>query len=152
MDQKRVTIEFGSQVLIWGTFLFLMGPQNLVWTFLIPLFAQNYYVMSYISTNHNLSPLTKVNDPLKNSLTVTNHPALEWFHLNFGYHVEHHIYPSMSGLNAKKLHTLLKTEFPDDFRYMSKVSAMKKLYNSARIYKNSQTLTNPETGDVFDTI
>jgi fatty acid desaturase len=152
MNQRRVSLEFGAQIVIWSTFLYFMGPQNLLWTFLVPLFAQNYFVMSYISTNHNLSPLTKLNDPLKNSLTVTNHRWLEWFHLNFGYHVEHHIYPSMSGIEVKKVHLLLKREFPDDFKYMKKSTAMRKLYQTARIYKNSKTLINPDTGKTFETL
>jgi len=152
MDQTRVSLEFGAQILIWGSFLYWMGPHNLLWTFVIPLFAQNYFAMSYIATNHNLSPLTKINDPLRNSLTVTNHPWLEWLHLNFGYHVEHHIFPTVSGLHAKKIHAVLKSDFPEDFRYMKKITAMKKLYSTSRIYKNSKTLINPESGMTYETL
>lgn len=152
LNHRRVTIEFTAQVLLVLTVLFLTGPSNLLWTFVIPLFVQNYYVMGYIATNHNLSPLTRVNDPLVNSLTVTNHPLLEMLQLNFGYHVEHHIFPSVSPKHAKKIHELLKKEYPTQFQVMSKYEAMKALYQTARIYKDSKTLMNPETGKTYPTL
>ena len=152
LDHRRVTIEFAAQILIWMRVLTALGPTHLVWTFIIPFLTQNYFVMSYIATNHNLSPLTKINDPLANSLTVTNVPAFEWIHLNFGYHVEHHIFPNMSGIYTKKVHEVLKREFPDRFLCMPKWIEMKKLYQTARIYKTMTTLTNPETGAVYQTL
>jgi fatty acid desaturase len=152
LNHKRVSFEFGGQILIWGTMLYLLGPENLFWTWVIPLFAQNYFAMSYIATNHNLSPLTRVNDPLVNSLTVTNHPVLEWIHLNFGYHVEHHIFPTISGVHSKKIHKILKAEFPNDFQYMYKAKAISLLYKTARVYKNTKILMNPETGATYPCI
>ena len=108
--------------------------------------------MSYISTNHNVSPLTKDNDPLVNSLTVTNHPVLEFLHLNFGYHVEHHLFPTMSPAHSKKVHKALVAKYGDQYKMMSKGAAMKLLYKTPRIYKNSKQLVHPYTGEVHDTI
>jgi fatty acid desaturase len=152
LNHRRVSIEAALQTLVWVGILIALGPSNLVWTWLIPFVTQNYFAMSYIATNHNLSPLTRVNDPLVNSLTVTNVPAFEWIALNFGYHVEHHVFPTINGIHAKKIHELLKQEFKDDFLYMPKFKAMKALYKTARIYKNSQTLINPETGQTYNVI
>lgn len=152
LNHTRVTLELSAQIIILVTALYLLGPSNLVWTFLIPFAVQNYFVMSYIATNHNLSPLTKVNDPLVNSLTVTNHPVLEKLHLNFGYHVEHHIFPAINGVHAKKLHNLLKLNYADKFQIMTKWQGMKLLYNTSRIYANSYTLINPETKQSYPTL
>ncbi|HEX4923568.1 MAG TPA: fatty acid desaturase, partial [Bdellovibrionales bacterium] len=146
------TVEMIAQVAIWVGLLMLFGPSQLVFTLLIPFFAQNYFAMSYIATNHNLSPLTRVNDPLVNSLTVTNNPVLEFIALNFGYHVEHHIFPMINGIHTKKIHKLLKKHFPDEFIYMPKWQAIRQLYRTARIYKNSTTLMNPETGATYPTL
>lgn len=152
LNHKKVSIEFGLQVLVWGLLLYALGPQNLIWTFVIPFLTQNYFVMSYIATNHNLSPLTKINDPLVNSLTVTNTPWLESLHLNFGYHVEHHIFPTVSGIHSKKIHQLLKSEFGDIFQVMPKSKAVGLLYKTTRIYKNSKTLINPESLETYPTL
>lgn len=152
MDHTRVTIELIGQVLIVSAFLAFAGPSNWVWVALIPLALQNYLLMSYIATNHNLSPLTPENDPLVNSLTVTNHPVLEFLNLNFGYHVEHHIYPTVNGKHIKAVYHALKKEFPQEFKTMPKGEAMRALYKTARIYKTSTQLVNPVTGATYPTI
>lgn len=152
MDHRRVTIELSAQVGILLAMLAVAGPSNWLWVMVLPIAIQNYTLMSYISTNHNLSPLTSENDPLANSLTVTNHPALEFMNLNFGYHVEHHLFPTVSGKHAKVIHRELLRAFPNTYKHMPKWKAMKALYSTARIYKNSKTLIHPETLATYDTI
>ena len=152
MKHTRVSIEFGLQVLMMGSLVYFVGLSNFAFLILIPFAIQNYTVMSYISTNHNLSPLTKVNDPLVNSLTVTTNPIFEFIHLNFGYHVEHHIFPRMSGAYTKKVHAELKSQFPDTYQFMKKSEALKLLYSTARIYKNHTTLINPKTLQTYKTL
>ncbi len=152
MNHKAVNIEFAAQVLIMIGFLVATGPGLWLWVFVVPTVVQNYWVMSYISTNHNLSPLTSENNPLENSLTVTNHPILEFVHLNFGYHVEHHLFPNVNPKHAKLIHHELKTQFPSDYKFMPKWKAICALYSTARIYKNSTTLVHPVTGETFPTL
>lgn len=155
-NHRRISVEFYLQLAIWAAFLtwvsFWAGPSQILYVWIIPFFAQNYYVMSYIATNHNLNPLTKVNDPLANSLTVTNHPVLEALHFNFGYHVEHHIFPTMSSAYTKHVHRILKKDFAGTYLQMTKWEAIRRLYATARIYKNSSTLINPETGKTYPTL
>lgn len=152
LNHRRVNWELTSMVVaLLGIWTFT-GWQNFLWVAVIPFAIQNYLVFSYISTNHNLSPMTKHNDPLQNSLTVTNPPVLEFFHLNFGYHVEHHIFPTMSPAYAKQVHKVLKSEFTEDYKVMPKWLAIKKLYATARIYKNSTTLIHPYTKETYKTL
>ena len=89
---------------------------------------------------------------IANSLTVTNAPWLEFLHLNFGYHVEHHFFPTISGVHTKKIHVLLKKHFGADLKVMPKWDAITAIYKTARIYKSSTMLTNPETGATYPTI
>ncbi len=152
MDQRRVTFELVGQFLFAGALLAYAGPHNWLWVLVIPLLVQNYLLMSYIATNHNLSPLTSENDPLENSLSVTNHPILEFFSMNFGYHVEHHIFPTVNGKYMKEVHRELLKNFPDRYKVMPKWKAIRALYSTARIYKNSHELINPETGNRYPTI
>lgn len=152
MKHTRVSIEFGLLILMMGALAYVAGAQNFAFVVLIPFLVQNYTIMSYISTNHNISPLTKVNDPLMNSLTVTTNPVTDFFHLNFGYHVEHHIFPHMSGAHTKKVHAVIKKLFPDTYQFMKKSDALKLLYSTPRIYKNHTTLVNPKTEQTFNTL
>jgi fatty acid desaturase len=152
MDHRRVSIEFGFIVAAIFAYLYFIGLENIVWLAIVPFLVQNYGAMSYISTNHNLNPLTKTNDPLDNSLTVTNHPILEFFYLNFGYHVEHHLFPTMSPYHAKKVHALLKQQYGERYHFMTKAKAMKMLYQTARIYKGNDQLIHPKTLKVYPTL
>ena len=152
MDHKAVTLEFVAQGLILLALAIYAGPSNWLWVIAIPFVVQNYLVMSYIATNHNLSPLTSENDPLLNSLTVTNHPVLEFLHVNFGYHVEHHLFPTINGRNIKAVHYELAKQFPEEYKIMPKMKAIRALYQTARIYKTAHVLINPETGDRYPTI
>jgi len=152
LDQRKVSLEFGAEIIIALAFLVYAGPANWIWVLFVPLIVQNYLVMSYISTNHNLSPLTKDNDPLLNSLTVTNNNVLEFLNLNFGYHVEHHIFPSVSGKHAKQIHKELLRQFPETYKSMPKWKAIKALYATPRIYKNAHELVNPETLSTHPTL
>lgn len=152
MNHKKVTVEFVMQVALVATYLYLIGPSNWIWLFVIPFMIQNYTVMSYISTNHNISPYTKINDPLINSLSVANHPFWEKIHMNFGYHTEHHLFPSMPMSSAKIVHNSLKSMYPDRYQFMHKKDALKILYSTSRIYKNRETLVHPVSGVEYTTL
>jgi fatty acid desaturase len=152
MDHKKVTLEFALLCAAALCYVGIVGVENWLWLVILPFMIQNYTVMSYISTNHNISPYTKVNDPLVNSLSVTNHPILEKIHLNFGYHVEHHIFPRLSGRHTKLVSEQLKKQFPELYKIMPKSEALRLLYKTPRIYKNRTELTNPETDEVFKTL
>ena len=152
MNHRRATIELVAQIVIMTGVAIWVGPSNWLYVFLIPFAVQNYMLMSYISTNHNMSPLTSENDPLVNSLSVTNHPILEFLNLNFGYHVEHHLFPTVNGRYAKQIHRVLAEKFPDSYKIMPKSEAIRRLYRTPRIYQNSRVLVNPETMETAPTI
>ena len=152
MDHKQVTKEFALLVVLSLAYIWFVGSQSPLFLIFIPFFVMNYTVMSYISTNHNLSPYTKINDPLVNSLNVTNHPVLEFFNLNFGYHTEHHLFPSMPASKAKIVSAKLKEMYPDKYMIMPKWKAVKLLYSTPRIYKNRDILVHPETGREYATL
>lgn len=152
MNHNRVTVEFAIQIVLFIAFCFFVGGENLIYLVALPFAVQNYTVMSYISTNHNMSPYTKVNDPLVNSLSVTNNKFLELVHLNFGYHTEHHLFPNMPMSKAKKVSDKLRELYPDRYQIMHKGTALKKLYSTPRIYKNREVLVHPETNQEFETL
>ena len=152
MNHSKVTREFFFVCLIAAAYCYWVGSENIIWLIFIPLAVQNYIVLSYISTNHNISPLTKINDPLENSLTVTNNSFWDFLHSNFGYHVEHHIFPRVSSAHAKKIHEVLKTTYPQKYKYMPKWKAIKYLYSTPRIYNNSSQLIHPKTEKKYPTI
>lgn len=152
MNHKKVTFEFILIVILMTTYIVAIGPSNWLWLVVIPFVSQNYTVMSYISTNHNVSPYTKINDPLVNSLSVTNNRILEFFNLDFGYHTEHHLFPSMPASQAKKVSAKLKEMYPEKYKLIPKSQALKLLYSTPRIYKNRDILIHPKTNKEYATL
>ena len=56
---------------LWLGLAFLLGPTKFLFAFGLPMLVGNAVVISYILTNHSLSPYTGINDPLVNTLSVT---------------------------------------------------------------------------------
>jgi fatty acid desaturase len=145
-EHRRVIGETLAGVLFWATVGWLVGPLSFVFVFGLPLLVANAVVMVFILTNHSLSPQTAVNDPLENSLTVTAPRIVEWVTLNFGYHVEHHIFPAMSSANVLEVRDLLRERWPLQYQEMPITEALLALHRSARVYKDDHTLIDPPTG------
>jgi fatty acid desaturase len=136
----------------WLTFGLVFGPRVFLFAFGIPLVVANAVVMAYILTNHNLSALTDINDPLLNSLTVTTPRAVSFLHLGFGLHVEHHVFPTMSPRHLPAVRDALKSKFPGRYQSLGFFTALQRLWTSARVYKDPRTLTDPKTGREWPTL
>ena len=77
-DQKlKVWIQLILPWSTWISLMFIVGFQKWLFVFLIPLLIANTVVMAYIATNHRLNPLVPINDPLANSLSVTDQSFFE---------------------------------------------------------------------------
>jgi fatty acid desaturase len=133
-------------VALWTSFAFAMGGVAFFFGFVLPLLVANAIVMGFILTNHSLSPLTDINDPLLNSLSVTTPRLVEWLTLGFGYHVEHHLFPAMSARHAPEVHALLRAHYPGRYQSLPLLRATAVLHSSARIYKDATTLVDPSSG------
>lgn len=145
--------ETALAVLMWLSVAFLVGPLAFVFVFAIPLVVANAIVMSFILTNHGLSPLTPgVNDPLVNSLSVTLPPLLNWLTLGFGHHTEHHLFPGMSTRHAPAVRDRLLARWPERFQSMPLLRALLTLHRTARVYRDHTTLTDPRSGAVWPTL
>ncbi len=151
-QHRRAIIEWVAMWSCWIAYGVIFGKMAFLFGFAIPLMIGNSISISYIYTNHNLSPFTEVNDPLINSLSVTFPRWVEKLHLNFGYHVEHHLFPSMSGKYGPAVRDILARKWPDRYQSMPFFRAMKLLYFTPRVYKDATTLIEPRTGLEFSTL
>jgi len=118
----------------------------------LPLVVANVIVMSFILTNHGLSPRVAINDPLVSGLSVTSPRWIEWLTLQFGYHVEHHLFPAMSSRHARSVRAVLRAKWPGRYQSMSLRRALGALHRTARIYKDDVTLVDPRTGREYATL
>jgi fatty acid desaturase len=143
----RAFVEFLLGVAFWTAIGFAIGAVPFVFVYALPLLVANVTVMSFILTNHCLSSLTPgVNDPLVNSLSVTLPRALEWLSLDFGYHVEHHVFPTMSARHGRTVRDALREQFADRYQSMPLPRALRQLYSTGRVYRDDTTLIEPRSG------
>jgi fatty acid desaturase len=152
VSRRAVYAESASMLLFWIGVLALVGPYAFVFVYLLPLLTANALVMSYIATNHFLNPLTEVNDPLANTLSVTAPRWLEWLHLDFGYHVEHHLFPTMSGRHARTVRAAIVRLYGDRYLTMPHARALRLLYGRPKLHATHDTVVNPRTGATYNTI
>jgi fatty acid desaturase len=149
----KVWAQWWAAVQFWVAVAYVVGPLSFLFIYVLPLFVANAIQMSYIATNHFLNPETRdTNDPLVNSLTVTVGPLARLFHLNFNYHVEHHVLPSMNPRYAPLVHDALVRKFGDRYCEMPFWRAILWLYRTPRIHWHAERLVNPRSGALFHTI
>src|SRR5262249_27359065 len=85
-EHALAVVEPGLGALVWAAVAALVGLVPFVFAFVVPLLIGNACVMAFILTNHSLSPLVAINDPLISGLTVTTSRVVRWLSLGFGYH------------------------------------------------------------------
>jgi fatty acid desaturase len=148
--QHRLALfEAGLSWAVWIAFAIVVGPSAFVLAFGLPLLVGNAIIMSFILTNHSLSPHTAVNDPLANSLSLTLPRFFDWLTLGFGLHVEHHLFPALSGRHARELSAEVRRLWPDRYQCMPYFKALRLLHHSPRVYRTSTLLFDPRRGSVW---
>ena len=142
----RSIAETALGVAVWAVVGAAIGPAPFLFAFVIPLLVGNALVITYILTNHSLSPLTAVNDPLVNSLSVTTPRLVSALHLQFGYHVEHPLFPAMSPRHASRVRDELVRLWPERYQSMPLWRAFGRLWSTARVYATPRVLHDPRSG------
>jgi fatty acid desaturase len=146
LRQPGVLVETLAGFAVWAAVAWWLGPLGFLFGYVLPLLIGNFIVICYILSNHSLSPLTTVNDPLVNSLSVTVPSWLARLHLNFGLHVEHHLFPSMSSAYAPLVRELLCARWPERYQTMPLWEALRRLASTPRIYASATVLEDPLSG------
>lgn len=138
-SDKLVVFLQLSFIFCFQLFLFFIVSNSNLLTYvlisIIPILISHFVAMSYIHTNHFLSPLTgEIDDPLINSLSLKNSKLVDWLFSNFSHHVEHHLFPSVSSLHYPKVRKLLLKLYPERFQLLPMIDVIKLLFKTPRIY------------------
>lgn len=144
-DRRAIAREF---VVLLGIHLGILtylsfDPLKLALSYFLPIGIGYAGLIFYIYTNHMLSPMTSVNDPLVNSVSIRVPKLFDQLHLNFSYHAEHHIFPGLNSDYYPLVQELLKTHYPERLNYLIDAGeAWRLLRQTPRHYKNANTLTD----------
>jgi fatty acid desaturase len=151
-EHRLAIAETVLGLLVWATVAVLVGCAPFLFVFALPLLIGNACIMAFILTNHSLSPQIAINDPLINGLSVTTSRLVEWLTLQFGFHVEHHLFPAMSSRHAPAVRALVQARWPERYQSMPLFDALRRLHRTARVYKDATTLVDPQTGREYSTL
>ena len=152
ISRRVVYAETAAMAAFWIGVLSLVGVQNFLFIYLLPLLVANAVGVSYIATNHYLNSFTAINDPLVNALSVTNPRWLEVLHMQFGYHVEHHVFPTLSGRHAALVRDVLVRLYGDRYLSMPHARALRLVYTRPKLHDTYDTLVDPRTRVRFHTL
>jgi fatty acid desaturase len=149
VSRRVVYAESAAMLAFWTGVFVLAGPYCFLFLYVVPVLVANAVIMSYIATNHFLNPLTDQNDPLANTLSVTGPRWLEALHLHFGFHVEHHLFPMVSGRHARTVRDVVKRLYGERYLSMPHARALHLLYARPKIHDTHDTLIDPRTKATF---
>jgi fatty acid desaturase len=143
-ERQAIALELMVILSLHLTIICALGfhPAKLILSYFLPIWIGFAGVMFYIYTNHLLCPMMENNDPLLNTLSVRVPRFFNCLHLNFSYHTEHHIFPSLNSDYYPLVQTLLQEYYPDRFNLLNIGEAWYLLLNTPRYYKDENTLTN----------
>lgn len=151
--RRRQIALFFLMAGFWAAVAATVGPVNFAYLYLLPMVVANVLQMSYIATNHLFCDETDdVNDPLANSLSVTVPRWLAWLHLNFGYHIEHHIYPYMNPRHAPRVRAALEARYGKRYHSLPIMTALRVLYQTPPVHLSQKELVDLDTGAVYSTL
>ncbi len=122
---KPITFEYALVIAcFFAPLIFLPGKLAFL-GFYLPVGVANIICGFYIITNHNDSDLTlEKNYILNTSLSVFFSRKLNVTHMQFGRHVEHHIFPGVSHDKLRVVTCLLRKKYPNEFKEKNFFSAM----------------------------
>jgi fatty acid desaturase len=145
-QQRWALFETGASWALLSALAIAAGPSTFALAFGLPLLVGNAIIMSFILTNHSLSPHTDVNDPLMNSLSLTLPRFFDWLTLGFGHHVEHHLFPAVSGRHADEIGAEVRELWPERYQTLPYFRALGLLHRSPRVYRSATRLFDPTSG------
>ena len=85
----------------------------------------------YIATNHMLTGYDpEVHDPVQQTVTLVLPGWVDFLHLRFSHHTEHHLYPTAGPANYPAIREALKAHFPDQYHDLTLPQALRALFAS----------------------
>jgi fatty acid desaturase len=145
LNRSRAALESFGMLLFWVLLILFLDTANSFLLILIPMMTANAVVMSYIITNHWLRPLSPINNPVENTMSVTTSKFFDFLFFHFSHHVEHHLFPSMSSSYLPLVRKSLKKIVGEKYLSPPHWKAIVIVFTTPRVYKGDNKLIDPLT-------
>lgn len=130
LKRHEVLVDVILHLVFWGLWIKITGLDNFLWAVVIPLFVMSYILSSYVVTNHHPALVGTSEEKILNTCSVTVNPLVQFFHLEFGLHTEHHLFPDISPKYLPKVRQKLLLNYSEHYCSLEKTAALKKIYFS----------------------
>ena len=143
-ERRAIALELFIISSIHLSVFFYLGfsPIKLGLSYFLPIWIGYGGILFYIYTNHMICPMTSVNDPLINSVSLRVPKIFDLLHLNFSHHTEHHIFPGINSDYYPLIREWLQTEYGDRFNLLDGGEAWRLMLQTPRHYKDENTFTD----------
>jgi fatty acid desaturase len=113
--------------------LFVLAGRGIAYVFVGPLAVAwaSVFIMLYVFTNHFANAVLDRADPLAGTTSVIVSPLLDWLHLNFSFHTEHHLFPAMDSRFLPLVSRLLQEHFPARYQRVPIAVAWRRAWQRA---------------------
>jgi fatty acid desaturase len=118
----------------------LMGWQLLLLGWLPCVLAGSLLQHLYLCSNHLTRPMTTEADSLGTTVSVRLFRG--WSHMDFGRHVEHHLFPHVSHDQLAPVTAALREHYPARFQERTLLATLRRLFELPAYYLTSHVLTN----------
>ncbi|MER3435406.1 MAG: fatty acid desaturase [Leptolyngbya sp. ERB_1_1] len=146
-DRFNIAVEFLVMLTLhFYVIQFLeFDPIKLLLSYFLPIGLGYAGIIFYVYTNHMLCPMTELNDPLANSISIKVPAFLDALHFNFSYHAEHHIFPGLNSDYYPWVQELIQTHYPAQASYkVDAQTAWQKLLETPKEYETA-IANDPQT-------
>lgn len=147
---KRERMQSIALILGWVVLAVYSGS-DAIYTVLIPFAGANFTIQSYIVTNHMLRPLTRENNPFRNTLSLSVPGWIDTLHFKFSHHVEHHTLPGLASNKLQHVRDWMVRECPGELALLKHPEALMWFYKTPRTYRTETELADLHSPErVFD--
>jgi fatty acid desaturase len=145
-ERRRIAWELLAIVGLHAGVISWLGLdlRGLLMGYFLPIWLGYAGAMAYIFTNHLLAPLDESNDPLRNTLSLRVPAWLDFIHLNFSHHTEHHIFPGLNSSYYPEVRRLLLKHYSDRFQLLPIREAWRLLLSTPRHYHTETTVCSAD--------
>jgi len=145
LRKRNAIIELALMFIIWISTARFLGVSGSLWGILLPMMIANAVIMSYVITNHLLCPFCNSSHSLVTTMSVRTWKIVDFCHLHFSHHTEHHIFPALSHRYYPEVRRILETEVgaaykaPSHWRAVYVFLTMPRIWNGAEFVDASGT-------------
>jgi fatty acid desaturase len=149
LPRGRAIAEVAAMLGAWCLIASAFGGMSGALAVIVPMAIGNAILMAFIATNHMLRPLAVGDeDVLATSMSVRTPFVFDKLHFRFSHHVEHHLFPAISGRYLPLVRAWLEEHEPDRFVCPPHFRALVYLYRTPRTYRDFRTVVDAAHPDL----